>query len=123
MDREQIIQNLKYEIEKHKNDKVDTFATNISMMCKDILDYLENEEAEDCISRQAVDKLCWEYLKVHTNDNIAFYEHFLDLPSVTPTHGTCKDCKHNKNGVCPNYRHFVDDDFYCANYEKRGDAE
>ncbi len=32
---------------------------------------------------------------------------------------TCKDCKHNKNGVCPNYRHFVDDDFYCADAERR----
>ena len=31
---------------------------------------------------------------------------------------TCKDCKHNKNGVCPNYRHFVDDDFYCADAER-----
>ena len=27
---------------------------------------------------------------------------------------TCKDCKYNKNGICPNYRHFVDDDFYCG---------
>ena len=32
---------------------------------------------------------------------------------------TCKDCKHNKNGVCPNYRHFVDDDFYCKDAERR----
>lgn len=32
---------------------------------------------------------------------------------------TCKDCKNNKNGVCPNYRHFVDDDFYCADGERR----
>ena len=32
---------------------------------------------------------------------------------------TCKDCKNNKNGVCPNYRHFVDDDFYCADAERR----
>ena len=28
-------------MEKHKNDKVDTFGTNVSLMCKDILDYLE----------------------------------------------------------------------------------
>lgn len=32
---------------------------------------------------------------------------------------TCKDCKHNKNGICPNYRHFVEDDFYCADAERR----
>lgn len=43
MTREEIITNLKYTMEKHKNDKVYTFDTNISMMCKDILDYLEHE--------------------------------------------------------------------------------
>lgn len=32
---------------------------------------------------------------------------------------TCKDCKHNKNGVCPNYRRFVEDNFYCADGERR----
>jgi hypothetical protein len=31
---------------------------------------------------------------------------------------TCKDCKHNRDGVCPNYRHFVDDNFYCADAER-----
>jgi hypothetical protein len=33
---------------------------------------------------------------------------------------TCKDCKHNRDGVCPNYRHFVDDNFYCADAERIG---
>lgn len=32
---------------------------------------------------------------------------------------TCKDCKHNRNGICPNYRHFVDDNFFCADGERR----
>jgi hypothetical protein len=54
MTREKIIQNLKYEMERHKNDRVDTFSTNISLMCKDILDYLENDIAKDYISRQEV---------------------------------------------------------------------
>ena len=43
MTREEIIRNLKYTMEKHKNDTVHTFDTNISVMCKDILDYLEQE--------------------------------------------------------------------------------
>ena len=43
MTREEIIKNLKYTMEKHKNDNVPTFGTNISLMCKDILDYLEQE--------------------------------------------------------------------------------
>ena len=52
MTREEIIRNLKYTMEKHKNDTVNTFDTNISVMCKDILDYLEQEPCEDAISRQ-----------------------------------------------------------------------
>lgn len=58
MTKEELIRNLKYTIEKHKNDKVDTFGTNISLMCKDILDYLEQPTTkdclgvEDCVSRQ-----------------------------------------------------------------------
>ena len=43
MAKEEIIRNLKYTMEKHKNDTVSTFGTNISVMCKDILDYLEQE--------------------------------------------------------------------------------
>ena len=43
MTREEIIRNLKCTMEKHKNDTVNTFDTNISVMCKDILDYLEQE--------------------------------------------------------------------------------
>lgn len=31
---------------------------------------------------------------------------------------TCKDCKHGRNGICPNYRDFIDDDFYCASAER-----
>ena len=46
----------------------------------------KGENMEDLISRQAVDHLCFEYLKPNTDDNIAFYEHFCDLPPVTPTH-------------------------------------
>ncbi len=44
MTREELIRNLKYEMEKHKDDKLLTFDTNISAMCKDILDYLKQEE-------------------------------------------------------------------------------
>ena len=57
MTREEIIRNLKYTMEKHKNDTVATFGTNISVMCKDILDYLEQEPCEDAISREGTLKL------------------------------------------------------------------
>lgn len=45
---------------------------------------LEQEPCEDCVSRKAVDHLCFEFLRANSDDNIAFYEHFRDLPSVTP---------------------------------------
>jgi len=38
----------------------------------------------DAVSRSEVDKLCYRYLKVATDEHVAFYEHFLDLPSATP---------------------------------------
>ena len=46
MTREEITRNLKHTMEKHKNDNVPTFGTDISLMCKDILDYLEQEHCE-----------------------------------------------------------------------------
>lgn len=40
MDKEQLIRELKYTKEKHKNDKLYTFDTDISAMCSDVLDVL-----------------------------------------------------------------------------------
>lgn len=48
------------------------------------IEALKQEPCEDAISRQAVDRLVWRYLKKGTDENIAFYEHFLELSSVTP---------------------------------------
>ena len=85
----------------------------------------ENDLKVDCVSRQAVDRLAWEYLIKQTEENIAFYEHFLELPSVKPQeprkghwiidghHRRCpkcneyfcnKDAEGNKiaNSFCPN---------------------
>lgn len=90
MTREEIIRNLKYTLEKHKNDTVHTFDTNISVMCKDILDYLEQEPCEDAISRQAVLDGLASIAKAKAKSDaqkslmgrvMFFTEH---LPSVTP---------------------------------------
>lgn len=43
MTREELIGNLIYTMKKYKNTMVPTFDTNIYLMCKDILDYLEKE--------------------------------------------------------------------------------
>lgn len=92
MTREEIIRNLKYTMKKHENDKVDTFGTNISLMCKDILNYLEQQPCNDAISRQAVDKLSKEL--VHTTRDKAdflcnFWEGLQKLPPVTPQPTEC----------------------------------
>jgi hypothetical protein len=51
----------------------------------------EEKHCEDTVSRKAVDRLVWKYLKDNTDDHIAFYEHFLDLPTVTPQAPTTKN--------------------------------
>ena len=48
-------------------------------------------EAEDCISRKEVDRLASKYLQEPTDNHIAFYEHFLDLPSVYPKNDKLSD--------------------------------
>lgn len=44
----------------------------------------ENPTSSDCVDRHSVDMLAYRYLKEPTDNHVAFYEHFLDLPSVTP---------------------------------------
>jgi lantibiotic modifying enzyme len=46
MKKEELIRNLKYTMKKHENDIVSTFGTNISLMCKDVLNYLEQDPCE-----------------------------------------------------------------------------
>lgn len=58
MTREELIRNLKYTIKKHENDKVPTFGTNISIMCKNILDYLEQEPSDDVMQGLDEDIRC-----------------------------------------------------------------
>ena len=72
-------------------------------VCKEIEKVLE--PCEDCVSRQAVDHLCFRFLRANSDDNIAFYEHFRDLPSVTPKGVTvtdfadkCRECGKQKKG-------------------------
>lgn len=89
---------------------------------------LEQESCEDAVSRQAVDNLAWEYLTKATDENIAFYEHFLDLPSVTPqkpktghwidtgSGQKCSECGEIQYGY-DNFRHF------CANCGTKMDKE
>ena len=42
MNKEELIRELKYMEKKHRNDVVNTFDTDISMMCSDVLKVLKN---------------------------------------------------------------------------------
>ena len=42
MNKEELERNLKYTKKKHENDKLNTFDTDISMLCFDTLNVLEN---------------------------------------------------------------------------------
>ena len=73
MTREELIRNLKYTMEKHKNDKVNTFDTNISVMCKEVVfspgynvGYLEQEPKMEQFAKWVATEIfddMWEYNK------------------------------------------------------------
>lgn len=89
---------------EHENDRTSTGHIVVSDLCRDTANLLEelsisenpnksenptsstteNDLGVDCVSRKAVDRLAQEYLRKPTDDNVAFYEHFLELPSVIP---------------------------------------
>lgn len=73
---EQAIANLK----KLKSVHNGSYGADIDRAIRSI----KQDPCEDCVSRQAVDHLCFEFLRANSDDNIAFYEHFRDLPHVTP---------------------------------------
>ena len=78
--------------------------------------------SDDCVSRQAVIDLInadWKYEGLELSIN--------ELPPVTPTHGTCKDCKYrdpeDKKCDCGHTIQWQlprEDNWYCADFEKRG---
>lgn len=89
---------------------------------------LEQQSSEDCVSRQAVDQNIYDYAESNRLSYANLKNAILDVPSVTPTHGTCKDCKYNVKDkrtttMCDiGHRFFMREPstFYCADFEKRG---
>lgn len=81
--------------------------------------------SEDCVSRAdllAQINESWETIET----KIDFVNIVKASPSVTPTQGTCKDCKHFHNvrkdfNVCDLWTIACTDNHYCADFGKRGD--
>ena len=99
----------------------------------DLINALEQQPSDDCVSRaDLIDKL--EILdKRYGSDFYWEVRKIVDIfPPVTPTHRTCKDCKHWKDsdgvyrrGVgaeskCPiNIKEVYEGNFYCADFARR----
>ena len=99
---------------------------------------LEQQPSEDCVSRKAMLNAITE---IDNNVNMDIYtnevrEIVKELPPVTLTHGTCKNCEHWKDsdgvyrrGVdaeskCPiNIKEVCEGKFFCKDFEKRGKEE
>ena len=91
---------------------------------------LEQQPSEDCVSRQAVLAIAGDScLDLDSyEDTKEFCDAINELPPVTPTHGTCKDCKYNVKDkrtttMCDiGHRFYMREPstFYCADFEKRG---
>lgn len=101
---------------------------------------LEQQPSDDCVSRAEVKQFV-EYIQSIKDshnaegtpinygticDLVIRGWKLMELPPVTPTHGTCKDCRwlitdEDGNYYCRQTGYFDSLDFYCADYEKRGD--
>lgn len=93
-----------------------------------------NTTSDDCVSRADLLKIYEnrfiELQKAHQTDKQLGVNWCIntlkDMPPVTPTHGTCKDCKYCEDiGIkgtfyCKRYGINHLDKYYCADFEKRG---
>ena len=95
---------------------------------------LEQQPSDDCVSRHATLDAIIKELGIKDESYLlqsekAIYNVVKNMPPVTPTHGTCKDCKNSytdKDGLiycCNMYelaRFYPKEDFYCKDFEKWG---
>ena len=93
--RQSVIPFVKKELLEINNDGLGKFdAKEFEKDLNEVLDLaiksLEQQPSDDCISRAKAIEIC----ENRGHDNSAYY--ISKLPPVTPTHGTCKDCKHNR---------------------------
>ena len=80
MNKEQLIQQLKYTKEKHKNDKLFTFDTDISAMCSDVLDVLSRcVEIPDNATNGDIMKAIFDIVEDEHQDKGTINLYFFDL--------------------------------------------
>lgn len=108
----------------------DTFK-DVDEFIEYIWDRVDTSDFEDSYTSPVVNAEPNELFKVTASDKREqLYDLFVEMikrknvPSVTPTHGTCKDCKYLLKDISSfccriNYRRVTNQNFYCGNYEKR----
>lgn len=117
-------------------------------MFNNIMALLEQQPSEDCVSREQAIKTISTDIELNLKGRSGLLKYsdeikdilktLLDsqekklkaLPPVTPTHGTCKDCKHwchidgyESLDTCRLIFRTRHSDFYCADFEKRGNKD
>lgn len=93
-----------------------------------IIKALEQYPSDDCVSReQALLQLTGVNLSDKTTEELIglFGRRINELPPVTPTHGTCKDCTNYVVGaldeeICIRGHELIHKDFYCRDFKRRG---
>ena len=95
---------------------------------------LEQLPSDDCVSRtQAIEWIenlrqmdkCFGNYEDDYFPLSEVIDRLKNVPPVTPTHGTCKDCTNYVVGaldeeICLRGHELIHKDFYCADYKKRG---
>lgn len=112
------------EQEEYYKNLAQSYEKTINKLTKAIA---EQQPSEDCVSRQAVKDIIHEY-KNNIDSQLSWLsDGVCNLPPVTPIHGTCKDCSHrdpeDKMCDCGHFMRWLTprpDDWYCADYLKRG---
>lgn len=81
MNKEKLERELRYTKEKHKNDKLCTFATDISGMCHDVLDVLSRcIEIPDGATNRDVIKDLWHDETLLSNIEYCYGKEWLNAP-------------------------------------------
>lgn len=121
------------EQEEYYKDLAQSYERTIAKLTQAIA---ERQSSGDCVSReQAIVQLSIDLSEIELP---RIKDSLDELPPVTPTHGTCKDCKYAEihNGkmsehcsvkcepFCRKFLRFTSgEDFFCSDFDKRGNKD
>lgn len=128
MTKEQILKVLKENLKwQNYTDGNDSWDSELKEAVTESIELLEQQPSDDCIARKPLIKNweCCADMLMDEGDSEIVMSWIFDAPPVTPIHGTCKNCKlyrpdQYKNMRCQVLDFYPNPDFYCADFEKRG---